>query len=199
MKINKYKILILAISFGVFYSCEDKINPLPESFVSPETFYSNNAELQSALVGVYDGLQKAYNNATFTFGEFRSDNVQPSPSTTNISRTSLHNSSFDPAEGFLNWSNFYRTIDRVNRVILGSENFEGADPNIVGQAYAIRSKVYFDLIRIWNNVPLLLEPVRIPSDAFKPVTSFDEIMNDVVIPDMLKAESLLRDAKSNFT
>ena len=199
MKTNKYILLFLALSFGVFYSCEDKINPLPESFVSPETFYSNNAELQLALNGVYDGLQKAYNDATFTFGEFRSDNLQPSPSTTNVSRTSLHNSSFDPGEGFLNWSDFYRTIDRANRVILGSKNFEGADPNIVGQAYAIRSKVYFDLIRIWNGVPLLLEPVKTPSEAFKPLTSFDEIMNNVVIPDMLMAESLIGDLQSNFT
>lgn len=199
MKIFKYKVVILSVTLGMLLSCDDKINPLPESFVSPETFYSSNSELQAALNGVYDGVQKAYNDANFTFGEFRSDNVQPSPNSANISRTSLHNSSFDPAEGFLNWSNFYRTIDRANRLIISSENVDGADPNIVGQAYAIRSKVYFDLIRIWNNVPLLLEPVRSSEDAFKPVTPFSEIMNTVVIPDMLMAEELLTDVSSNFT
>ena len=93
---------------------------------------------------------------------------------------------------------FYTTIDRANRVIIAGEALEGADPNTIGQAYAIRSKVYFDLISIWKNVPLFLEPITSPADAYRPVTSYEDIMNTVVIPDMLKAESLITNASASF-
>jgi len=199
MKIFKLKpIAILLAAVGMLYSCDDKLDTEPESFVAPETFYSNQEELDNALAGVYDGMQLTYNDANFIFGEFRSDSFFPAPSTTNTSRTSYHNSSMDAADGGLRWTNFYKAIDRANRVIIAAQKLQGINPNTVGQAYAIRSKVYFDLIRIWKNVPLLLEPIKTVSDAYKPVTSYDDIMNKVVIPDMQRAELLISEAPSPY-
>jgi len=45
---------------------------------------------------------------------------------------------------------------------------------------------------------LLLQPIKVTSDAYKPVTSYDVIMNTVVIPDLLKAESLMTTSASPF-
>ncbi|SMC79658.1 RagB/SusD family nutrient uptake outer membrane protein [Cellulophaga tyrosinoxydans] len=199
MKIYKLQgAAVLFATLGMFFSCDDKLDVQGESFVTPETFYSNQAELDIALAGVYDGLQTVYDNANYVFGEFRSDSYFPAPASTNVSRTSFHDSNMDAADGSLRWNNFYTTIDRANRVIIAGEALEGIDPNSLGQAYAIRSKVYFDLIRIWNNVPLFLVPITSPSDAYRPVTSYSEIMNTVVIPDMLKAESLISASPSPF-
>ena len=90
----------------MFYSCDDKLDVQPESFVTPETFYSTQAELNIALAGVYDGMQNVYNNANYIFGEFRSDSYFPAPATTNVSRTSFHNSNMDAADGQLRWNRF---------------------------------------------------------------------------------------------
>ena len=199
MKIFKIqRVALLFATVGMFYSCDDKLDVLPESFVTPDTFYKNQSELNIALAGVYDGLQNAYSDANYYFGEFRTDSYIPAPATTNVSRTSFHDSNMNASDSKLRWNNFYTTIDRANRVIIAGEALEGADPNTIGQAYAIRSKVYFDLIRIWKNVPLFLEPITSPADAYRPVTSYDEIMNTVVIPDMLKAESLVSTISASF-
>lgn len=199
MKILKIKsVAILFATVGMLYSCEDYVTAEGESFVSPENFYKDQSELDSALAGVYDGLQLTYNDANCIFGEYRADSFIPAPSSTNVSRSSFHNSTMDAADASLRWNNFYKTIDRANRVIIGGEALTGVDKNTIGQAYAIRSKVYFDLIRIWKNVPLFLEPIKVPADAYRAVTSYDEIMNKVVIPDLLKAESLLTTPSSQF-
>ncbi|GIZ09517.1 RagB/SusD family nutrient uptake outer membrane protein [Flavobacterium sp. UMI-01] len=199
MKIFKIKqAALLFAAAGMLYSCDDFVNVEGESFISTNTFYKNQSELDLALAGVYDGLQNAYSNANYVYGEFRADSFWPAPASTNVSRTSFHNSSMDAADATLRWNDFYKTIDRANRVIIGGEALQGADPNTLGQAYAIRSKVYFDLIRIWKNVPLFLEPIKTTADAYKPVTPYDVIMNTVVIPDLLKAEALITTSASPF-
>lgn len=189
-------VAILFALLGIVYSCDDKLDVEAESFV--DEFYRTPAELDAGLAGVYDGMQNAYNEANFVFGEYRTDSFEPSGSSSNVSRTSYHNSTMDASDGSLRWNNFYQTIDRANRVIISGEAMSGASPNTIGEAYAIRSKVYFDMIRIWGNVPLLLEPVTIPADAYKPLSSFDEIMNTVVIPDMLRAAQLVSPTASPF-
>jgi len=199
MKIFKFKRAAIIVAIvGLLYSCDNILEIEPEYFVAPETFYRNQAELDIALAGVYDGMQLNYNNANFIFGEYRSDSFSPHPASTNVSRTSFHNSTMDAADANLQWTNFYKTIDRANRVIIAGEALQGIKPNTLGQAYAIRSKLYFDLIRIWNNVPLFLEPIKTPADAYKPVTPYADIMNTVVIPDMLRAEALISATPSPF-
>ncbi|WP_163397422.1 RagB/SusD family nutrient uptake outer membrane protein [Flavobacterium fluviatile] len=198
MKIFKIKAAVLLLSLGMLYSCDDTLETEPESFVTPDSFYKDQTELDIALAGVYDGMQNTYNDANSIFGEFRSDSYAPAPSSTNVSRSSFHNSTMDAADATLRWTNFYKTIDRVNRVIISAEALQGVEPNTLGEAYAIRSKVYFDLIRIWKNVPLLLEPIQTPAEAYRPVTSYDKILNEVVLPDMKRAELLISDAPSPY-
>lgn len=198
MKIFNLKHVALSFAaLGILHSCDDFLDVKPESFVTPETFFEDNSQLNAGLVGVYDGMQNAYSDFNF-ITDFRSDTFSPSPVTTNVTRTAQHNSTFDPGEGFLSWRDLYRTIDRANRVIIAGEALSGVDTDILGQAYAIRSKLYFDMIRVWENVPLFTKPVSTPGDAFIPVTSFDVIMNTIVIPDMLRAETLIETVSSPF-
>jgi hypothetical protein len=196
IKISLSKVLVVAVIFGAFVSCDDIVDVVPESQITPESFYRNNEELGSALVGAYDAVQSAYSQFAINTGEFRSDNFQPNGN--NASRNSLHNSTLDPGEGFLRWNNLYQAIDRVNRIIIASDNFEGADDNIVGQAYAIRSKVYFDIARVWGDIPVFLAPVSSRNEAIRGQTPYAEVINNIVIPDMLRAEALISTPQAEF-
>jgi hypothetical protein len=49
--IQKITILFFLI-FGLF-SCNDVLDTIPEDFVSPEDYYNTEAELNTALSGVY--------------------------------------------------------------------------------------------------------------------------------------------------
>lgn len=192
---NINKIMVLSLALGML-SCDDIVDELPVSEITPASFYRNNQELESALVGAYDGVQSAYSDFVFETGEFRSDNFQPNGA--NTSRNALHNSTLDPGEGFLNWANPYRTIDRVNRIIIAANNVEGADSNILGQALAIRAKIYFDMARVWGDIPVFLAPVSSRADAIRPQTPYAEVIENIVIPDMLMAENLISTPQSEF-
>lgn len=198
---NKFKkqlraaILFVAILVG-FHSCDDFVNELPESDLATESFYRNNAQLELALIGVYDAMQEAYSEFAINTGEFRSDNFQPNGN--NASRTALHNSVLDPGEGLLRWRDLYRVVDRANRIVIAAENIQGADLNIVGQALALRAKVYFDLARVFGDVPVFLAPVATIADAKRSQTSYREIIDNIVIPDMLTAEKYISTLQSEF-
>ncbi|WP_418262483.1 RagB/SusD family nutrient uptake outer membrane protein [Flavobacterium faecale] len=192
-----YKSIVFAAAFAtlsIVYSCDDVLDVQPESFVAD--FNRTPAELDASLLGVYDAMQSAYNEANFVFGEYRTDSYDIAGN--NVVRASIQNSTMTENISELSWRDFYRVIDRANRIIISGEKLPGADKNTIAQAYAIRSKVYFDLIRIWGNVPLLLEPIKTASDAYKPLSSFDKIMNEVVIPDMLTAEKSISATPSSF-
>jgi hypothetical protein len=74
----------------------------------------------------------------------------------------LHN--FRPNMGVIDglWTDHYEGIDRVNRIIQKVPTLADIDSddasNILGQAYAIRALLYFNLVRVWGGVPLVLAP-----------------------------------------
>jgi hypothetical protein len=74
----------------------------------------------------------------------------------------LHN--FRPNMGTIDgiWTDHYEGIDRVNRIIQKVPQITDMDPTdasqILGEAYAIRGLLYFNLVRAWGGVPLVLVP-----------------------------------------
>ena len=198
-KINKIKLITaMAVVIGGMTSCEDFLNEVPESEISPKSFYQDNRQLQSGLVAAYSEMSRAYSSNQILWGELRSDNLQPDGD--NISRNSVHNNQMSTNdEDILSWKEIYRSIDFINRVINEGEQIDGFDPNIVGQAYAMRAKAYFDLARVWGNIPVFTESVTNIAESSVSGTPANEVIQNVVIPDMLRAESLLSVEADEFT
>lgn len=217
MFFNKYKkIKYLAtaslVVASALFSCEEVIIQEPESAILSDSFFNTNEALESGLVNAYAFLRRTYRNRYFQWGDLRSDSFQPSGG--NVDRESIHNSIMDPAnDGLLRWRDPYEAIDAVNRIIVTADVTVGDDDrvivsapdirggidnNILGQAYAIRARLYFDLIRVWGDVPLFTAPVSAVTEVFRNVTPADQIMRDVVIPDMLLANRLITVNNSEF-
>ena len=191
--------LLLASSFGVLQSCDDLVNESPISARFTNSFFQDNQQLRSGLVAAYDAMQESYATHYLRWGEFRSDNLSPAPSARSVLITSIHNSSMDPgAASILRWNELYQCIDRTNRIINSAENIVNLDDDILAQALAIRAKVYFDMTRVWGDIPVFTEAITTPEDAFVNVTSSEMIMNDIVIPDMLRANELIANNSSEF-
>ena len=199
-KINKIKVIAGALVVLLSgYSCEDLVDEVPISELSPISFYETNDQLLAGVIGAYDGMQGTYNYNTFLWGEFRSDNHQPfvggQASQNNLE---IVNNDITQGNPGARWNNFYRMIDRANQVIFAAPNVTGLDESIVAEALAIRAKAYFDAVRVWGDVPLFTEPVQALADATRPVTDANTIMNDVVIPDMLRAGELIVSPADDF-
>tara|TARA_R110002096_G_scaffold9533_4_gene37624 strand:- start:13409 stop:15022 length:1614 start_codon:yes stop_codon:yes gene_type:complete len=199
-KINKIKFITGALVVLLScYSCEDLVDEVPISELSPISFYETNDQLLAGVVGAYDGMQGAYNEATFFWGEFRSDNHQPfvggQASQNNLE---IVNNDITQGNPGARWDRLFFMIDRANQVIINAPNVPSLNESIVAEALAIRAKAYFDAVRVWGDVPLFIEPVKALSDATKPVTDGNTIMNDVVIPDMLRAAELITPPSDDF-
>jgi hypothetical protein len=61
----------------------------------------------------------------------------------------------------------------------------------VGEAKFLRALAYFDLVRIWGDVPLVTAPISINEGYARKREKVETIYKDLIIPDLLDAESKL--------
>lgn len=70
VKITAVALTLLVLSV----SCEDILDQQPISEIGPKNFWKNNTDAASGVAAIYDGMQEAYSQKYFLWGEFRSDN-----------------------------------------------------------------------------------------------------------------------------
>ncbi|GJM64176.1 RagB/SusD family nutrient uptake outer membrane protein [Persicobacter diffluens] len=159
---------------------------------SDENFYRTRQDAEMALVGCYDGLQLIYNAGVGTplVTEILSDNAFGGTGNGDnyeyqmldefdLQRSPGHLNTFDE-----NWKAYYKAIYRVNTLLTKmdqidwgtEEDAELARLSIEAQARFIRAYCYFDMVRLWERVPLLLEP----QNGNIPQSSYQEIYTAVV-------------------
>jgi hypothetical protein len=155
--------LLLAFSLG---ACDTDslldLQPLDE--ISSDIAITDATSAQAALNGAYSGLQ-----STAYYG---GDYVLWSETLTNNLR---HEGTFDgyadadllfmrPDMGRIDgmWTAIYNGINRVNEIIQKVPEISSIDGgtanSILGQAHALRALHYFNLVRAWGEVPLVLVP-----------------------------------------
>ncbi|RXP62743.1 RagB/SusD family nutrient uptake outer membrane protein [Lutibacter sp. HS1-25] len=198
-KIVKISALMLSIVV-LSVSCDDFLDQQPISEIGPKNFWKNNTDAASGVAAIYDGMQATYGDQYFLWGEFRADNfIQSSAAsaTQNLSELVLQNLS-DGNNSALRWNNLYNMINRANQAIKNIPNITAYDKNLLAEAYALRAFAYFDAVRVWGSVPLFIEPTEGTQGIQKPRTDGTTIMNEVIIPDMLKAEQLMSNFSSDF-
>lgn len=135
-------------------------------------FYANEAALSRALIGCYDGWQRTVSNGpTFAFhylSELLSDQCMGGTGA-NDARNSAVVDRFDMAEDNSQenlhntlWTSYYAAIYRVNELLTRSEGItwssEKTKGTMLGEAHTMRGILYFDLVRIFENIPLLTVP-----------------------------------------
>ena len=178
MKYLPYKILILC--FGLF-SCNKVIDIYPTSNLNTGTYYSTIPEVQAALTGCYNGLQKTM-NIEWQLTELRSDNTKQglAASTSSVNRDLSDLDMFLPAtthQGlYTYWLASYNNIRNANIVLQklgvnydpasGSINLGKVDipmpdstrKKLAGEALFIRGYHYFNLVRLYGGVFLVHTP-----------------------------------------
>lgn len=196
-KIERFKVLFYSMIVAIVaWSCDDLVDEEPISEIGPASFYETNDDLLAALIAVYDGMQSFYKDQYFYWGEFRSDNHVPTGA--NSFNDEIANNVISEGNGAARWTDLYLTVSRANEVIVNAPNIAGLNENYLAEALAIRAKSYFDAIRVWGDVPVFTEPVKDLEDVTQPVTNRNTIVNDIIIPDMLRAQELSTVPSDNF-
>lgn len=90
------------------------------------------------------------------------------------------------------WQGYYRGVKRANWVIAKVPGID-MDPvlrdRIVGEAKFLRAYFYFNMVRWWGGLPLVLEPLD-REDIRIPRASVDEVYN-AIITDLIDAAAVL--------
>lgn len=172
----------------LFNSCSSSfLDVEPMTSVLESNFYKTVADADMALVGCYDGYQRTVSNGSQSFyltAEVAADQCFGGTGTTDgrafqaidrfdISESSSDNNIFDGT-----WSDYYAGIFRAN-TLLGKldgtdfANQTAARARIEGETKFLRALMYFDLVRLFEKVPLLTSatneniPQADPKDVYK--------------------------------
>ncbi|MCV9386695.1 RagB/SusD family nutrient uptake outer membrane protein [Reichenbachiella ulvae] len=194
-------VLFFSAAMMISQGCESILDVEPESEIGDSQFWQTEADAYAGVASIYDAMQSAYSRKYFLWGEMRSDNFDAFANTSSQEAIELTtNNLTDQTSSYGSWGAMYNMILRANLAINNIPNITGANTDgVLGQAHALRAFAYFDLVRVFGEVPLYLDMVSgLDDDLFREKTSGSEIMNNIVIPDMLKAEDLINAPSDRF-
>lgn len=185
------KIIPVLLTVFLFLSCtDDFINIPPKSEVTVENFYKTENDLEQAVTAAYAALQSdnQYRLNFLYLMEVRSDNSYYEDITqTNVSdfdffREATNNTVLDNT-----WKTCYIGIQRCN-IVLNRIDAIAMDENKKtirkGEVKFIRALTYFNMVRMWGELPIVLEEIDNPFNSYshtrQPVTEvYEAIINDL--------------------
>lgn len=182
-----------------FLSCHKFLDQQPVDYVSDQVTIVDATSAQTAVRGIYRKLSSDnyYGSLFQSFGYLSGDNVQWTGSQSIIQQFITHNLKSDNGNLESVWTGIYSTINLANHVITKVPGVK--DPSLTqalsnqltGEAYLIRALSYFDLVRTWGGVPIVLTPTLTPSDKDTVKRSTAAQVYAQVLSDLNTAENLL--------
>lgn len=199
---NKFKLNILA--FGAltltFFSCSESILDVqPMTSILDQNFYKTEADAEMALVGCYDGYQRTASNGNlsiYVVSEVLSDNCFGGTGNTDgrgyqaldrfdISQSTSDNNLFNGT-----WTDYYAGIFRCNTLLQklpAIASWESKNDSVVnvtrnrieGETRFLRAIEYFDLVRLFEKVPLLKVPTTDNVAQSEPIETYKLIVEDL--------------------
>lgn len=170
-----------------------RINPI--STVSTDILYRTDKDFYDAVVGCYAVFQTEYNNF-WLYGDLRGDDTR-SGLVSNLTASDVDKFILNNDAGILNssWQNYYNIINRTNNILT---KIAAADINVVknkdqytAEAEFLRAFAYFNLVRIFGDVPMVTTSVTIDEAYKKGREKTDKIYDEIIIKDLLDAENKL--------
>ncbi|KOP37644.1 RagB/SusD family nutrient uptake outer membrane protein [Flavobacterium sp. WLB] len=199
MKTIKLKYIFCGIAMAAIGSCsEDFITTSPKGKLDAETYYSNESQTYAALVGVYDPIRKntgGFENIVAMMNAGSDDFWAGGGSATDgagIQNFSSHSltSTLMPASY---WNDHYQGIYRANVLISKLPSASMSDAvraRFTAEAKSLRALYYFNLVRMFKNIPLILEPLT-ASDIFTPEQAKPEDVYAQIEKDLREAIPVL--------
>ncbi len=201
MKTN-IKPLIWALAALTLISCEDFLREEPASFISEDQYYKTREDAINAVNAVYFFLnsqpgQTPYNVLFNTGMNMAGDDEDPGPGATNPDVRSLsvlaHAST--NLRVFEIWQQHYSAVKRANVALekIPEIDFdETLKARLLGEVKALRALFYFNLVRLYGDVPLITEYQKFinAADYAVPRTASAEVYAQIE-KDLLEAAAVL--------
>lgn len=194
--------IILTISFIVclaFVSCEDFLNTDSNSVFTETTSFSNIDFAEKVVNGVYDNLASVNLFGSFFLYYNCDSDIEFIIAANNGGTFNIAHYDANPGISNLNtwWNSLYSSIERANICIdnlpkspIWDGEYASEARRIYGEAVTLRALCYFELIKIFGDVPFKVTSTQADDDYYLPKTERDEIF-EYLIQDLKDAEDYL--------
>ena len=197
MKIHLNNKINFLLTAAFFLSC-NKLVEKPTSVIVSSQFYQTSSDAVAATNAVYNTLNSdplgdfpMYGRQLNLLTDNASDNQNFSPSNTNPDVRALSTVTYVSINGRIlkNWQQLYFGVNRANIAIDNIATIPAtqfASPQLqsrlINESKFIRGLLYFNLVRLWGDVPLILHnPNSVDVSTLKvPRTSRDTVYAQII-------------------
>ncbi|HMQ59407.1 MAG TPA: RagB/SusD family nutrient uptake outer membrane protein [Flavilitoribacter sp.] len=222
---RKLSIILIVIMALGWTSCDKQLDISPRQSIETGKVFTNGTNLEAALAGAYSEIKGTFNGpfggelygGDFNlFSELLASDGNVIWGGSFSTYRQLYNKSVITTNVLIanDWIRAYNAINNLNNVLAHLDVADDQDQadRVQGEALALRSMIYFELVRLWSRpwgtgteatdpgVPLVLSAVNTVEDAEKLGLIGRSTVKDVydqVIADLVKAETLLENAGTN--
>lgn len=191
---TKYALLILSLVLGC--SCTDFLDESNPSNFTQQNYFKTAEHARSVVNSIYADLRYSANGDYGGNPYFMTDfltglagtKVSQNVNINNI-RLVVNNSDNEYSKSW--WNYAYRAIANANLAITyipGIEMDKSTKSKCLGEAYFLRAYNYFNLVRLFGSVPLVLVPVDASSPELYPQQASTEEVYNSILSDLKQAE-----------
>lgn len=171
---NKFNNIIIFVSL-ILASCSNELDISPITQRSASIFYSSEQEIESAIFGAYAQLQNngLYGLDLIGVGEIPGEDTFEEIAANDGGRFGQlddfsTNSNNDLVSDI--WRESYEGIQRINIILNRINDVEYKNNtfknNRIGEMKFLRGLLYFNLVRLYGEVPLVIKETSNPSEYF---------------------------------
>lgn len=169
-KLHFIRYIVLSIVVSTNFSCgKDFVDLSPQGIIPVDSYYHDELSFKNALTGMYGSLRTIYNN-NWAYSELPSDNTITFPSSEAF-WGEMDKYTWTPTSSRIQeaWSRHYSTIslcniilDRITPVSMPQANKD----RYIAEAKFVRALMYFNLVRMFGDVPLVLNEITTEAQAY---------------------------------
>ncbi len=186
-------------------SCDSFLEEEPKSFLSPDFYFESEAQINAAVNGIYTFLDNRFEGVigpgtqTYLFLEYLHGYAERPYSSSNIDLNQAINLNIQEENTYVEkiWETSYKAINNCNSVIenIAEVNSDIIDEsnknNLWGEVYFLRAFHYFDLVRLYGEVPLILASTKDANNNEIELSTIENIYLQIE-KDLLAADSLMQ-------
>ncbi|OQP60403.1 carbohydrate-binding protein SusD [Niastella vici] len=183
-------------------SCDKLLETKNESSITDADYFKSENDFDPYVVGIYmymrgsakTGPQNVTGIANnITYGTERGEELV---SALNSRFTNAWTHNISPTSGAFDYTTWYKAIGSCNLVLAKIDKFtftsESTKKRVMAEAYSLRAYVYFSLIRIIGDAPLMLDAITDENVPQLPRSKATDVMKQI-IADLDQAISLFPD------
>lgn len=189
---------IALMSLGMMVSCDDTLDEVIFSELTPDNAFVTKADAIAAVNGMYDPLISVTNRSIFYLNDMPTDACYMKEMPTELWNERQMDNNQDVTAS---WRGYYRIISRANIVLDKIPEIELLEfdddaakaaiirDELLAEAHFMRAFAYYQITDIFYSVPLVISSST-PTDAILPPTPMEEIEKQIE-EDLIAAKAAL--------